>query len=205
MREKIGLEPELFDFFYKHKIDILAEVARNVLRTLLSAKSRECLDPRDKVYGVLGMISPSIVKLLYPSYDVLLCDTNRNMNPGSHRGNSASIFHLILLARLERKKRKLALMGSWLDHCLEYCIWPLYKSCKTDASVHTALHMHYVGVSTLGVVKIECASLSAVRYVSSATKMFRGAVDLDAWRLTSEALSRWRLFVCCLMGSRYEG
>ncbi|KAI1016182.1 hypothetical protein LB504_009299, partial [Fusarium proliferatum] len=167
LREKIGLEPELCDFLYKYKTEILAEVATNILRTLMSARSRECLDPRDKVYGILGMISPSMVKLIYPSYDVLLYDTNRNMIPGSHPSNSASISHLMLLARSERKNRKLALMGSRLDCRLEYC-----------ALVHTGLLMQYVKVSTLEVVGIECASLSAVRYISPATEMIR---SLSIW------------------------
>ncbi|KAI7760018.1 hypothetical protein LZL87_012389 [Fusarium oxysporum] len=170
LREKTGLEPELFEFLNGYRTGILAEVARNVPRILLWARLRQCTDPRDKVYGLLGMMSPSIVKLIQPNYDEPLRHTYRKM----------ALAHVQVTQRLsilrccQLEQNNNSNWPSWVPDwtVAQNSLFGFHRSHSRQPSGHTASQTQYVGADILEVVGIECASVSAVSYVSSATDMF---------------------------------
>ncbi|EXL76500.1 hypothetical protein FOPG_08773 [Fusarium oxysporum f. sp. conglutinans race 2 54008] len=174
--EKPALEPELFEFLNRYRSGILAEVARNVPRILLWARSRQCTDPRDRVYGLLGLMCPSIPKLIGPNYDEPLCHTYRKM----------ALAHIQITQRLsilrccELDNNANRNWPSWVPDwtVAQNSLFGFRKGHSRQPSGHTASQARYIDANILEVVGIECASLSAVRYVSSATEMF-GA--LSSW------------------------
>uniref|UniRef100_A0A0D2Y9R9 Uncharacterized protein n=1 Tax=Fusarium oxysporum (strain Fo5176) TaxID=660025 RepID=A0A0D2Y9R9_FUSOF len=174
--EKPALEPELFEFLNRYRSGILAEVARNVPRILLWARSRQCTDPRDRVYGLLGLMCPSIPKLIGPNYDEPLCHTYRKM----------ALAHIQITQRLsilrccELDNNANRNWPSWVPDwtVAQNSLFGFRKGHSRQPSAHTASQARYIDANILEVVGIQCASLSAVRYVSSATEMF-GA--LSSW------------------------
>lgn len=77
--EKPAIDAELFKLLDRYRSGILSEVARNVPRLLLWSRSRQCTDPRDRIYGLLGLMSPSIAKIVDPHYDEPWCHAYRKM------------------------------------------------------------------------------------------------------------------------------
>ena len=65
---KTGVPQELASLMYSHRHPLLGGNKRSIARLMLWASYRQCSDPRDKVYGLLSLFSPSFQKKIEPQY-----------------------------------------------------------------------------------------------------------------------------------------
>jgi hypothetical protein len=62
-------------------VDALAEKRAGIalLRLLRIIRSRQCSDPKDRIYGLLGLSSPSFARYTIPQYSLYVAEVYKNV------------------------------------------------------------------------------------------------------------------------------
>lgn len=158
LREKTFLRDELRSFLVSYKRALDTPLARNLPRLLLWARPRECADPRDKIYGILGLLSPSISRNIIPDYTAVTWHVYRDA----------------LLAQVQLTKRTDLLRHAKIEQCCSgWPSWvPDWTAVQSDffghprqASGSSAAEVHYYPPNVLEVSGIECCTISSANDV----------------------------------------
>jgi hypothetical protein len=125
---------------------------------LLAIRRQKCSDPRDKIYGLLGVASPMFAKEIHPKYsspagevykDALLADFN-------HTKRLELLQSCSLVERLIDSP-------SWVaDWSFPRTLHPLFYSAQFASGASYA-EANYISPHTLEVTGVRCAIVSTVR------------------------------------------
>ena len=156
---KYGVPRELASLIDSHRIALLGGAKRSFARLMLWASYRQCTNPRDKVYGVLNLVSPAISKKIDPQYATPV----------------SQVYITTFLAFLDHVKR-LELLGqcniahrstelpSWVPNWAENSGLPSGHTIRfvRQPSGLSAAHTRLLSSDTLEVVGRRCTQVSSV-------------------------------------------
>ncbi|KAI9862977.1 MAG: hypothetical protein M1813_004150 [Trichoglossum hirsutum] len=144
---------------------LLTESPRGLPCLLLWTRYRQCTDPRDEIYGILGLVSPSISKKIQPEYSLSTSQVYMN----------ALFAHLDLVERLEllRHCRIEQRCGNGPSRIPNWAV--VHSSSLFGHRMghsrqpvgHSAVQTQYLPPYTLGVVGIQCARVCSISSVAS--------------------------------------
>lgn len=156
---KPGVPQELTTSIYSHRFALIGGSKKTFPRLLLWTTYRQCTDPRDKIYGVLSLLSLSIQNKIEPQYSM----------------STSQIYKSTFLAYLDHTKRL-----ELLDHCSlrDRCSelpswvpnWAIHSGTLSGHIVHyvgqasgmSAAHTKVLSSDTLEVVGKRCARIISV-------------------------------------------
>jgi hypothetical protein len=156
---KPGVPRELTTSISSHRNALLGGLRRTFARLMLWTTYRHCTDPRDKIYGVLSLLSPSIQNKIEPQYLI----------------STSQVYISTFLVYLDHMKRlELLDQCSIGDRCSELPSWvpnwAIRSGLLSGHIVHyvrqpsglSAAHTKLLSSDTLEVVGRRCARISSV-------------------------------------------
>lgn len=162
LAEKVGLPAELFATLGSYRTGLLTKSTWNLPRLLLWGRFRKCTDDRDKIYGMLSLVSPAVAMNISVDY---------NMSAGE-------VYRDALLAHAELTKRLELLRHCQLEHrCTGGPSWvPNFaaergrffgfrKGHTRQASGHSAAQIRRPSPNVLEATGVSCATVTSARKV----------------------------------------
>lgn len=171
---------------------------RGLPQLLSLARRQRCTDPRDRVYGLLGLMSPAMAARITPSYTVPAVDVYRD----------TLLAHLGLFGRLELLRHcgigsaSRGLGPSWVPDWASDngALFRGYNNTRfRQASGSSAAHARYIAQDVLEVTGLACATVldasSPVSCDATAEERFRYLRDREPVGLrTSKYVTGCSLF-----------
>ncbi|KFA53741.1 hypothetical protein S40293_01691 [Stachybotrys chartarum IBT 40293] len=186
----------------------------NIIRL---AHGRECMNPRDRIYGLLALFLPSFQRLLVPAYTDSVAEVYKDVTLQYIR--HAKRLELLRACQLQGRKIGLSELPSWIPDYSAQAAQTHYADYNF-ASAGSACHVRLVDHHSLLVTGRRCAtisqvtsSLSALEAVnitnrngeapasdSSRPKNDETAVDLEGTYVTGEEM---RVALCKTLVGNY--
>lgn len=169
LRDKMKLPPELRAVLESYAIGLEDKRFLGFDKLLQLSRSRCCLDPRDKIYGVLSLVSSSISTKIRPQYSLPVANTYAE----------AFLTHLDITRRLDlithcRIEQSVTGGASWIPN------WSVEPASFLGtnrfghirlASGLSAAKTRYLDPKTLEVCGVQCARINTVaKFTSADTK-----------------------------------
>lgn len=179
LNEKVGLPASLFVSLGSYRTGLLEPATWSLPRLLLWGKFRECTDPRDKIYGILSLLSEQIARGMVVDY----------LLPVS------TVFQNALLVHVEQSKRLELLRHCVLDgEVFEGPSWvPRFATTKRSffgfrkghsrqPAGHSAAETRLMAPNVLEVGGVRVATVASVKAIPSGdvTSAFRNILSFAA-------------------------
>lgn len=167
LSSKLGVPAELSILLSSYGSGMRARYNTDLAHLLSWARNRQCIDPRDKVYGILSLAPLSFSSRIKPQY--WLSTSQIYLDAFLAHLNAAKRLDLLAHCRIERRIEG-GLGASWVPN------WAVeagsflrdYRlSSRRQASGHSAAHAKYVCPSALEVVGVQCTRIGSVASVAS--------------------------------------
>jgi hypothetical protein len=158
LRHKYLAPPEILSIIMPFSTGFQAKYCRSLSRLLAWTNTRECTDPRDKVYGILGLASSEFTARITPDYELPLLKLYRNVffEYLAITGRLDLLSQCILSHRLEAAP-------SWVPNWSAVAKGPVMDifsfGFRRHASGNSAAYIRRNDVSLLEVLAIPCGRI----------------------------------------------
>ncbi|KAI8626049.1 HET-domain-containing protein [Xylariaceae sp. FL1651] len=159
--DKLGVPPELNALLRLYGSNFWIKSQALNLSTLLNwSKGRQCTDPRDKVYGILNLMSPSLSRKINPNYTRPVIQAYKELFLADLKINKR--LDLLFDCRI---KHQLSGSPSWLPNWAapsDSSLFGRRVSYVRPTSCYSTALAEHVSPDTLKVIGKQCAHLSFV-------------------------------------------
>lgn len=146
----------------------------NIIRL---AHGRECMNPRDRIYGLLALFLPSFQRLLAPAYTDSVAKVYKDVTLQYIR--HVKRLELLRACQLQGRKIGLSELPSWIPDYSAQAAQTHYADYNF-ASAGSACHVRLVDHDSLVVTGRRCATISQVASSLSALEAFNTNENREA-------------------------